>query len=108
MVGSQVIGAYNISKAADLQLVRNLAIECGRHNIRMNAIAPGVIRTDFAKALYEDPQAEAGLRRVVPLGRIGEAGEIAGAAIFLASKASSYVTGQSIVVDGGTLIRDSL
>jgi NAD(P)-dependent dehydrogenase (short-subunit alcohol dehydrogenase family) len=108
MVGSQVIGAYNISKAADLQLVRNLAIEYGRHNIRINAIAPGVIRTEFAKALYEDPQAEAALRRAVPLGRIGEAGEIAGAAIFLASKASSYVTGQSIVVDGGTLIRDSL
>jgi NAD(P)-dependent dehydrogenase (short-subunit alcohol dehydrogenase family) len=108
MVGSEVIGAYNISKAADLQLVRNLAIEYGQHNIRINAIAPGVIRTDFAKALYEDPQAEAALRRAVPLGRIGEAGEIAGAAIFLASKASSYITGQSIVVDGGTLIRGSL
>jgi NAD(P)-dependent dehydrogenase (short-subunit alcohol dehydrogenase family) len=108
LIGSDVIGAYNVSKAADFQLVRNLAIEFGPHNVRVNAIAPGVIRTDFARALWEDPTAEAELRRVTPLGRIGEPEEIAGAAVFLASKAGAYVTGQGIVVDGGTTIRGGL
>jgi len=108
LIGSDVIGAYNVSKAADFQLVRNLAIEFGPHNVRVNAIAPGVIRTDFARALWEDPKAEAALRRVTPLGRIGEPEEIAGAAVFLASKAGAYVTGQGIVVDGGTTIKGGL
>lgn len=104
LVGSGVIGAYNISKAADLQLVRNLAIELGRHAVRINALTPGTIRTDFARALWEDPDAEAELRRLTPLGRIGEPEDLAGAAIFLASDASRFVTGQSIVVDGGMTI----
>ncbi len=108
LIGSDVIGAYNVSKAADLQLVRNLAIELGPHNVRVNAIAPGVIRTDFARVLWEDPKAEAELKRVTPLGRIGEPENIAGAAIFLASKAGEYVTGQAIVVDGGTTIKGGL
>jgi len=108
LIGSDTIGAYNVSKAADFQLVRNLAIEFGPHNVRVNAIAPGVIRTDFAKALWEDPRAEAALKRVTPLGRIGEPDEIAGAAVFLASKAGAYVTGQGIVVDGGATIRGGL
>jgi NAD(P)-dependent dehydrogenase (short-subunit alcohol dehydrogenase family) len=108
LIGSDVIGAYNVSKAADFQLVRNLALEFGQHNVRVNAIAPGVIRTDFARALWEDPKAEAALKRVTPLGRIGEPEEIAGAAVFLASKAGAYVTGQGIVVDGGTTIRGGL
>lgn len=108
LIGSDVIGAYNISKAADFQLVRNLAIELGPHNIRVNAIAPGVIRTDFARALWEEPQAEAELRRATPLGRIGEPDEIAGAAVFLASQAGAYVTGQSIVIDGGATVRGPL
>ena len=108
LIGSDVIGAYNVSKAADLQLVRNLAIEFGPHNVRVNAIAPGVIRTDFARALWEDPKAEAALRRAAPLGRIGEPEEIAGTAVFLASKAGAYVTGQAIVVDGGTTIKGGL
>ncbi|MGE4409054.1 MAG: SDR family oxidoreductase [Sphingobium sp.] len=108
LVGSEVIGAYNISKAADFQLARNLAIEFGPFNVRVNAIAPGVIRTDFARALWEDPEAEAELRRVTPLGRIGEPENIAGAAVFLASKAGAYVTGQSIVVDGGVTIKGGL
>lgn len=108
LIGSEVIGAYNVSKAADFQLVRNLAIEFGPHNVRVNAIAPGVIRTDFARALWEDPAAEAELRRVTPLGRIGEPEEIAGAAVFLASRAGAYVTGQGIVVDGGTTIKGGL
>jgi NAD(P)-dependent dehydrogenase (short-subunit alcohol dehydrogenase family) len=104
LVGSPVIGAYNVSKAADFQLVRNLAVEFGPHNVRVNALAPGVIRTDFAKALYEDPKAEAALQRATPLRRIGEPEEIAGAAVFLAAKAGSYITGQAIVIDGGTTI----
>jgi len=108
LMGSGVIGAYNVSKAADFQLVRNLAIEFGPHNVRVNAIAPGVIRTDFAKALYEDPKAEAALQRVTPLRRIGEPQEIAGAAVFLASKAGAYMTGQSIVIDGGATIYGGL
>jgi NAD(P)-dependent dehydrogenase (short-subunit alcohol dehydrogenase family) len=102
LLGSRVIGAYNVSKAADLQLVRNLAVELGSHNIRVNAIAPGIVRTDFARALWEDPAAEAAARRATPLGRIGEPEDIAGAAVFLASKAGAYTTGQTIVIDGGT------
>ncbi len=101
LIGSDVIGAYSISKAADFQLVRNLAVEFGPHNIRVNAIAPGTIRTDFARMLFEDPKAEAHLNRATPLGRIGEPADVAGAAVFLASAASAYVTGQSIIVDGG-------
>lgn len=108
LVGSDVIGAYNVSKAADLQLVRNLAVEFGPSNVRVNAIAPGVIRTDFAKKLYEDPKAEAALNRNTPLRRIGEPCEIAGAAVFLASQAGAYMTGQSIVIDGGATIYGAL
>lgn len=108
LVGSDVIGAYNISKAADLQMVRNLALEFGPRNIRINAIAPGIIRTDFARRLWEDPHAEAALKRATPLGRVGEPDEVAGAAVFLASRASTYVTGQTIVVDGGATVKGSL
>src|SRR3546814_6432201 len=78
LIGSDGIGAYNVSKAADFQLVRNLATEFGPHNVRINAIAPGVVRTDFARALWDDPEAETALRRATPLGRIGEPEEIAG------------------------------
>lgn len=108
LIGSDVIGAYNVSKAADFQLVRNLATEFGPHNVRINAIAPGVVRTNFARALWDDPEAETALRRATPLGRIGEPEEIAGTAVFLASKASTYVTGQAIVVDGGSTIKGML
>jgi NAD(P)-dependent dehydrogenase (short-subunit alcohol dehydrogenase family) len=108
LTGSSVIGAYNVSKAADFQLVRNLALEFGPHNVRVNAIAPGVIRTDFARALWENPKAEAALQRATALGRIGEPDEIAGAAVFLASKAGAYITGQGIVIDGGIMIRGGL
>jgi NAD(P)-dependent dehydrogenase (short-subunit alcohol dehydrogenase family) len=102
--GSPVIGAYNISKAADFQLARNLAVEYGPHNIRVNCIAPGLIKTDFAKALWEDAEMLKLRTATTPLRRIGEPDEIAGAAIFLASKAGSFVTEQSIVVDGGVTI----
>ncbi len=108
LLGSETIGTYTISKAADFQLLRNLAVEYGRHDVRINAIAPGVIRTDFARALWEDKRAEAALSRATPLRRIGEAGETAGAAVFLATRASPYVTGQMIVVDGGATISGAL
>lgn len=102
--GSPVIGAYNISKAADFQLARNLAVEYGPHNVRVNCIAPGLIKTDFAKALWEDPVMLKQRTATTPLRRIGEPDEIAGAAIFLASQAGTFVTGQAIVVDGGVTI----
>ncbi|HLW91272.1 MAG TPA: SDR family oxidoreductase [Roseiarcus sp.] len=101
---STAIGAYNISKAADFQLARNLAAEFGRHNVRVNCIAPGMVRTDFARALWENPAYLSGHNARAPLGRIGEPDDIAGAAVFLASKASAFMTGQAIVVDGGVTI----
>ena len=102
--GSPVIGAYCISKAADFQLARNLAVEFGPHNVRINCIAPGLVRTDFARALWENPEMLRKSTARTPLGRIGEPDEIAGAAILLASKAGGFVTGQTIVVDGGATI----
>ena len=102
--GSSVIGSYCISKAADFQLARNLAIELGPHNVRINCIAPGLIRTDFARALWENPDNLKRRNEQTPLGRIGEPDEIAGAAILLASQAGSFMTGQTIVVDGGVTI----
>jgi NAD(P)-dependent dehydrogenase (short-subunit alcohol dehydrogenase family) len=98
---SPVIGAYNISKAADFQLARNLAAEFGPRQVRVNCIAPGLIKTDFAKALWENPQTLAAVTMHTPMQRIGEPHEIAGAAVFLASSASTFMTGQAIVVDGG-------
>lgn len=102
--GSPVIGAYCISKAADMQLARNLAVEYGPHNIRVNCIAPGLIKTDFARALWEDPEMLTHRTATTPLRRIGEPDEIAGAAVFLASQAGSFMTGQSLVIDGGVTI----
>ena len=102
--GSSVIGAYNISKAADFQLARNLAVEYGPHNVRVNCIAPGLIKTDFARALWENPETLKRATSTTPLRRIGEPDEIAGAAVFLASKAGSFMTGQVVVVDGGATI----
>ncbi|MHB0773000.1 SDR family NAD(P)-dependent oxidoreductase [Bradyrhizobium sp. 1.29L] len=103
-VGSTVLGAYAISKAADMQLARNLACEYGQHNIRVNCIAPGLIRTDFARALWDNPEQLKAFTERTPLLRIGEPDEIAGAAVFLASKAGSFITGQTIVIDGGATI----
>jgi len=99
--GNAVIGAYGISKAADMQLARNLAVEFGPHNIRVNCIAPGLIKTDFARALWEDAELLAKRTATTPLRRIGEPDEIAGAAVFLASRAGSFMTGQTMVIDGG-------
>lgn len=102
--GSTTLGAYGISKAADMQMARNLAVEWGPHNIRVNCIAPGLIRTDFARALWENPETYEDTVSRYPLRRIGEPDEIAGAAIFLASAAGSFTTGQTLVVDGGGTI----
>ncbi|MGC5796668.1 SDR family oxidoreductase [Sphingomonas sp. NFX23] len=102
--GSPVIGAYCISKAADMQLARNLAVEFGPSNVRVNCIAPGLIKTDFARALWEDPQRIEAASTSVPLRRIGEPEEIAGAVVFLASSASNFMTGQTMVIDGGVTI----
>jgi NAD(P)-dependent dehydrogenase (short-subunit alcohol dehydrogenase family) len=101
MKGNTVIGAYNISKAADFQLARNLAAEFGPDNVRVNCIAPGLIKTDFARALWEDPETLKHVTAGAPLKRIGLPEEIAGAAVFLAAPAGNYITGQSIIVDGG-------
>ena len=102
--GTPIIGAYAISKAADMQLARNLAHEHGKHNIRVNCIAPGLIKTDFAKALWEDEAAVAERNRTTPLRRIGEPEEIAGAVVYLAAPASAFMTGQTLVIDGGVTI----
>ena len=99
-----MIGAYCISKAADMQLARNLAHEFGPDNVRINCIAPGLIKTDFARALWEDEAAAAKRNQTTPLRRIGEPHEIAGAVVFLAATASSFMTGQTIVIDGGVTI----
>jgi len=102
LTSSTVIGAYNIAKAADFQLARNLAAEFGPSGVRVNCIAPGLVRTDFAKALWENPDTLKAVTRHTPLRRIGEPHEIAGAAVYLAAPASTFMTGQTIIVDGGS------
>jgi NAD(P)-dependent dehydrogenase (short-subunit alcohol dehydrogenase family) len=102
--GSSTIGAYNVSKAADMQLARNLAVELGPHGIRVNCIAPGLIKTDFSRALWEDLQMLDTYLKSMPLRRIGRPDDVAGAAVFLASAAGAFVTGETIVVDGGSTV----
>ena len=102
--GSAILGAYNISKAADVMIVKNIAAEFGHKNIRANSIAPGLIKTDFAKALWENPDILKTVLSTTPMQRIGEPDEIAGVAVMLASEAGNYINGQTIVVDGGTTI----
>ena len=102
--GSPILGAYAITKAADIQMTKNLAREYGPHNVRVNSIAPGLVRTDFAKALWENPENLKASTASAAMGRIGEPHEIAGAAVFLGSDASSFMTGQTIVVDGGVVV----
>lgn len=102
--GNGIIGAYGISKAADFALARNLAVEWGDKNIRVNCIAPGLIKTDFAQALWEDEKAMKSRLATTPLRRIGEPDEIGGIGAFLASAAARFITGQIIVADGGVTI----
>ncbi len=101
--GSPAIGSYGISKAAEIALVRNIALEYGPYNIRANAVAPGLIRTDFARPLWSDPDFLKTRLQATPLRRIGEPIEIAGAVVFLASQAASFITGQVLVIDGGVI-----
>jgi NAD(P)-dependent dehydrogenase (short-subunit alcohol dehydrogenase family) len=104
LLANNVIGAYGISKAAGHHLVRNLAAEWGPKNVRVNAIAPGLIKTDFARALWEDEARRAERLAATPLRRLGEPRDIAGIAVFIASDAAAFVTGQVIVADGGVSI----
>ncbi|UZW56436.1 SDR family oxidoreductase [Sphingobium sp. JS3065] len=104
MRGSMVIGGYNVTKAADLQIVRNMAQELGPHGIRVNAISPGLIKTDFAKSLWDNPELLEKFKQGSALRSIGAPEDIAGAAVFLASEESRFVTGHNLVVDGGVTI----
>ena len=99
--GNSMLGAYAISKAADSQLARNISVEYGRDNIRANCISPGLIKTDFARALWENESILKSMTAKAALKRIGMPDEIAGAAVYLASEAGSFMTGQNIVIDGG-------
>lgn len=101
--GSSALGAYAISKAADMQLVRNLASEFSKDNIRFNCIAPGLVKTDFAKALWSDEDRAARRIKGTPLNRLGEPEDIAGIAVYLAAPAGSWTTGQTFVIDGGVM-----
>lgn len=102
--GSTIIGAYCISKAADMQMARNFATEFGPQGVRVNCVAPGLVRTDMARALWEDAETLKRSTAVAALKRIGEPPEIAGAVVFLASRAGAFTTGQTIVCDGGATI----
>ncbi len=102
--GSTIIGAYCISKAADMQLARNLAAEFGPDNVRVNCIAPGLIKTDFARALWDNPDILEKSTAGAPLRRIGIPDEIAGMAVLLAAPAGAFTTGQAIVIDGGATV----
>jgi NAD(P)-dependent dehydrogenase (short-subunit alcohol dehydrogenase family) len=95
-------------KAANLQLARNLAVELGPHNIRFNCVAPGLVKTEFARALWENPKIERAVASATPMKRLAEPDDIAGPVIFLSSPAARYVTGQAIVIDGGSTIVQSI
>ncbi len=99
--GSSVLGAYCLAKAADMQLARNLAVEFGKDNIRVNCVAPGLVKTNFARALYEDPVIAKTKSDATPLRRLGEPDDLGGIAVYLASRAGNWTTGQTICVDGG-------
>jgi NAD(P)-dependent dehydrogenase (short-subunit alcohol dehydrogenase family) len=102
--GNSTLGAYGITKAADMALVRNLAVEWGPKNVRVTCIAPGLIKTDFARALWENPELLAHTEKMTPLVRIGTPDEVGGLAACLASRAGAFVSGEVIVVDGGMSI----
>lgn len=104
--GNKSIGLYGLSKAAIAQLARNLAVEWGPSNVRVNAISPGLIRTEFAAPILGAPEALGKRIAQTPLRRVGETDDIAGVAVFLASRAGAFVTGQNLIVDGGTTISD--
>lgn len=102
--GNTAIPAYNISKLAEIGLMRNLAVEWGGRGVRVNAVLPGLVRTDFAKALWENPKTLQAVEAATPLGRIGEVADLGGVVAFLAGPAAAYITGQTLVVDGGSSV----
>lgn len=104
--GNKAIGLYGMSKAAGAQLARNLAVEFGPNNVRANAISPGLIRTQFAAPLLSNETVLERRLSLTPLRRVGEPHEIAGVAVMLASAAGAFITGQNLIVDGGTTISD--
>jgi NAD(P)-dependent dehydrogenase (short-subunit alcohol dehydrogenase family) len=104
--GSATLGVYGISKAADFALTRNLAVELGPKGIRANCIAPGLIKTDFSRALWENEKLLKNVEEGTPVRRIGVPDDIGGVAVFLASRAAAYITGQTLVVDGGITVRE--
>ena len=104
--GSATLAAYGISKAADFALTKNLAIEWGPQGIRANCIAPGLIKTDFSRALWENVELLKNVENGTPVRRIGLPEDIGGVAVFLASRAASYLTGQTLIVDGGITVKE--
>jgi NAD(P)-dependent dehydrogenase (short-subunit alcohol dehydrogenase family) len=104
--GSATLGVYGMSKAADYALVRNLAVEWGPRGIRANGIAPGLIKTDFSRALWQNEELLRNVEQGTPVRRIGQPEDIGGVAVFLASRAAAYLTGQTLVVDGGITVRE--
>ena len=103
-VGNAGIGTYGVTKAADMQLARNLAVEFGPKGCRVTCVAPGIVKTHFAEALWKDPQVEAHVTRQIPSRRFGEPDDIAGVIVMLASRAGAWVNGTTVTVDGGTLV----
>jgi NAD(P)-dependent dehydrogenase (short-subunit alcohol dehydrogenase family) len=104
--GNRSIGLYGLTKAAVAQLARNLAVEWGTAGIRVNSISPGLIRTGFSAELMSNATFMQKRLDATPLRRVGEPYEIAGVAVMLASRAGAFITGQNLIVDGGTLISD--
>ena len=102
--GVENLGAYSISKTADIGMIRSLAVELGKFNINVNGLCPGIIKTDFSKELWDNPELLKSVEKNAPLRRIGLPDEVAGAAILLASEAGSFITGQVITMDGGVTI----
>jgi NAD(P)-dependent dehydrogenase (short-subunit alcohol dehydrogenase family) len=102
--GNNKLGIYAITKAAEMQLARNLAVEWGPHQIRANCIAPGLIKTDFTQVLWSDPATLHRSEQLVPLMRVGQPDDVAGAAVFLASAAGRYMSGQTMLIDGGRFV----
>jgi len=104
--GNRLLGLYGMTKAANAQLARNLAVQWGDRNVRVNAVSPGVIATDFARPITADESIATARLAKTPLRRFGEPAHVAGTVVWLASRAGSFVSGQNIVVDGGTVISD--
>lgn len=104
--GNKALGLYGLSKAALAQMARNLAVEWGPSNVRVNAICPGIVQTEFARPLTDNPVLMERRLQATPLRRAGSPDEVAALALLLATPGGAFITGQSLVVDGGTLISD--